>query len=265
MVRKLALFAGITLSPWVVSANMIASYVAATDPLTQGWSLTQPSCALPGCSPGNPVAGAVNDAGTPAWNVSDPSPQSGSLLNYHRDVANPDVATAQANGWVLSANLRVLDPLITTPNPSVFVSYETGTGQRFILFFGTNNFGGATPSVSLGFDGVDNLIPVSWDPGAGGLGYHLYELKYDPSVQRAALFIDGTERIGNYEGDIFTVPHPRQAVVWGSDSSAHTGAANYASVSFSINDSAAPEPGSFLLLAPVLFATGWLRRRFRRD
>ena len=245
-----ALFAAAVVFPALASAGTILAFQSgATDPTSGGWTKTAPACTGPGgCSP-NPTSGAVpNDLGTtPAWNVTDPSTEQGGLLNYYKHMNPSDLALAAVNGWVLDVNVRVTDGPSTAPNPAVFVSFETATA-RYALFFGTNPIGAASVAVSVGQDpNTGNLISgATYD--TNGPGYHDYSLVYDPTLGgQVELFVDGVKRIGNYFGDTYV---PLSRIVWGSDSSDFTGSANFASVSFTVNDSpSAPEPDTLLMLA----------------
>ena len=238
-----ALVAAAVVFPALASAGTILAFQSgATDPTSGGWFKTASVCTS-GC----PTSGAVpNDLGTtPAWNVTDPSTDQ--LLNYSKQIDPSDIALAVVNGWVLDVNVRVTDPPSTASNPAVFVSFETATA-RYALFFGTNPIGAASVAVSVGQDpNTGNLISgATYD--TNGPGYHDYSLVYDPALHgETELFVDGVKRIGNYFGDTYV---PLSRIVWGSDSSDFTGSANFASVSFTVNDSpSAPEPDTLLMLA----------------
>ena len=70
------------------------------DPTTESW------VEVVGGS-GTSTAGAINDGGTLAWFVDDPSTALSSSLFYQQDVSDTLISEAAANGWRLTATLRV--------------------------------------------------------------------------------------------------------------------------------------------------------------
>ena len=258
MKRMALLCTGMLLLPLAISAGPIYATSGSTNPFTQDGDLgLATSCN--GCSP-NPSAGAVPlDLGTtPAWNVN----ASGlGTWTYEQDLSTNQIAQATANGWVLSADLRVLDPAGTAPNQSVFVAYEDGT-DRYIMYFGTDASGNPIVDLSGGYNNVThNLVDVV-SQTVEGTGYHLYELEDTNGVLNFLV-----DNVLVAQGTIDDTFNPGTGISWGADSGVYGGDANYASVQFSTDDpqTEVPEPGGVFLLGPGLFALGVLRRRYSKS
>jgi hypothetical protein len=97
---------------------------------------------------------------------------------------------ALANGWTLGARMRV-----ETGAVFAFVDF-IGAGPRFGVTLHREADGDLVrlfTRVTPLYEGLDVSLPHD---GA----YHLYELRYDPGLKQATLWIDGEKRLGGYRG-----------------------------------------------------------------
>ncbi|MEZ4334056.1 MAG: hypothetical protein R3F35_20080 [Myxococcota bacterium] len=199
---------------FAVRADPFFRHEGARTPATEGWSPLGSGLQM--------TLGPVDDGGTAAWNVRDPSTASGSTLLYRQIPDAQQLASAAAQGWVLSTRLRVVNAS-ATPDAidfSVNVEYANGT-SRYDLKFGAGA-NGANPAVQVG----NGAIHTVSDPAGG---YHRYDLVFDPAAGTAALFVDGAPTaITSYAGEAAGAAGTR--VIWGGGQSAATGEASYALV-----------------------------------
>jgi hypothetical protein len=153
-------------------------HVGATDPLTEGFG---------GGQIGTPVS---NDGGTglDAWRIASAN---GGGDYYASALTAGEMQAALTRGWKLTARMRL----------------ESGAGYAVVDFQGA----GPRFQIALIKDANGDTVvrlPTSGDPFVGldytlvgsQSTYHLYELVYDPSRQRADLYVDGIRRISDYAG-----------------------------------------------------------------
>jgi tRNA A-37 threonylcarbamoyl transferase component Bud32 len=110
---------------------------------------------------------------------------------YYKKLTRTQKRLAMNRGWTLSATMRVEDGLIFADLD--FAEY----GRRFgIVVFRESDVEIVRLHTQIipRFQGLDFRMPHI--PGA----YHRYELRYDPSLQSAELWIDGIKRVEDYRG-----------------------------------------------------------------
>lgn len=135
------------------------------------------------------VAGTVvpNEKGDgyAAWQVS--TPRQG---YYHRALTTSEKRLALRRGWTLSASMRVDDGL-------AFAGVDfSGAGDKFefVLYReAENDIVRLQTQITPTFQGIDLIVPHE-------TAYHLYELRFDPGLQSADLWIDGQHRLAGYRG-----------------------------------------------------------------
>ncbi|MGK7876463.1 MAG: PEP-CTERM sorting domain-containing protein [Xenococcaceae cyanobacterium] len=236
-------------------AIVLFEHTGSADPTTEGWTFRST------IAPGNSVDPVINDLGLgiDAWSTDDNSTESGSRLLYSQDTNASLNNDALTFGWKLSTNLRVID-IPDDPFGSIVTGYRNET-QSFQLLVGSDSNGDVI--VTAGFLTIDELQPVTLS-GVSANEYHLYELVFEPASNTADIFLDGNLVIADYSG--FNLPDAspsllKNAVFFGSGSSADTGQANWNSVSFEIEQSV-PEPSTLLGLGLALgLGAGSLNRK----
>lgn len=112
----------------------------------------------------------------------------------------------------------------------------------------------ANDNTIFGLHNGNNFTSVSGS--VEGVGYHLYEIVYDPATQTIDLFVDGDELISDFAGRNFA--NLRQ-VLFGANSGGGTGTGYYNMVEFVV----LPEPGGIVLLLSLLLPVLSLRPRRR--
>jgi len=240
-------------------ANIVFSYNGNVDPTTQGWTV-EPSFA----PSGRPSSGPVSDdqgSGFDAWSIDDNLTTIGSNWLYTQSPSANDNNQADSLGWILRAQLRVVDAPDAVGNAgSIMLEYANGVTD-FRLALGSEADG--DPIALLwdgGTDGGGMATGASFTLQGGGSGYHLYEMIYDPVAASLDLFIDGIERISNYSGIQSSLFN---RVAWGSGSSIDTGQSNWNQVEFEV--AAVPLPASLpLFLAGLAGLAGWAKKSHRR-
>lgn len=201
----------------ITSPALVCRHQNDANPADEGWSLGGYGI---GITEGPVAADPVG--GLPAWNINDASTTGGSLRYYSVTPTSEQMKRAAAEGWVMSARLRLIDAPDDI-DASVYFEYAGNSGgldRRFVVVFGANEAG--DPCLSL-YEGQSICLE-----GLGG-GYHLYELKYDPATATADLFCDGVEYLSDYAG-MENVGLAR--VIWGANESISTGSGNYNMVYF---------------------------------
>jgi hypothetical protein len=86
-------------------------------------------------------------------------------------------------------------------------------------------------------------------------GYHHFEMVYDPEDDRAKVFVDGVERISDWEGIQSSIQAGR--FKFGSGSSPDSGQGNYNMVEFKV----VPIPPSLLLLVTSSLSILFIRHK----
>ncbi len=249
-----------TLIPFIAVATLLATSVPApaeivyrhfgsADPeADEGWPKATRGT---GCS-----AVAVPDDAAfgshAAWKVDDANPSSsvGNGLNYSHDLTPALEARARAEGWILRSFLRVEDTPNTTGGAISLDTIFDTLNRRFALQFGVDG-GGNTLFQFIGGSGSS----------VSGVGYHLYEMRFDTATETVDLFVDGDEKISDFGGANFTNSNYHR-VLFGANSSGDTGTGYYNMVEFEI----VPEPGSLslLLAAAGVALLACLSRRRKR-
>jgi hypothetical protein len=146
------------------AAPTVAVHAGSADPAAEGWSR------IPG--DGSSSEGPVNDAGTAAWAISDPSTAGGSYLWYYETLTPVQDALASSRGWILDATLRVT---ATGPAPlgSTFIGFGTGVTQYGLLIAasaaGDMTLTGIVEGASVGDWRTATIV-------GGATGHHDYRL-----------------------------------------------------------------------------------------
>ncbi|MGE0857895.1 MAG: hypothetical protein AB7I01_06525 [Gammaproteobacteria bacterium] len=213
----LALVVLLALAQPALAADVRHQHLGQADPVNEGWSRVGEHAQV--------VYGPVQDGDITAWRVDDNSTASGSTTSYLRTPSADDIADGNTSGWALRLRLRVAN-LSDAIDFSVFGEYSTGV-TRYVLAFGSNAAGDALVRLH---DGVSNQVYTV--PG-GALGYHLYELVYDPARARATLRVDGvTTAFTEYAG--FAAGSVPARVIFGAGQSTSTGEGRYQLVAWEV-------------------------------
>jgi tRNA A-37 threonylcarbamoyl transferase component Bud32 len=162
------------------SDERIIEKIAGFDPVTEGFQIH------------NDVTGTVlrspDNVGFVGWTVGTSSPGGG---EYYKQLTAQQKRLALAKGWTLSATMRPVEG-------GAFAIVDLGrNGRRF--------------DIDVIREGADDLIRLNTRivPLAQGLElrlphadnvFHTCELRYDPSLQSADLWVDGTQRLVGYRG-----------------------------------------------------------------
>ena len=197
--------------------ELVCQHRGNNHPATEGWTLYNGGA---GTTEGPVTSDPVE--GLDAWNISDTSTLGGSTRPYVITPTTEQMDRAAEAGWVLSARVRVIGSP-DNPDSSIYAEYASNVDsldRRFYMNLGSDANG--DPIVALA--GGPSVTLSGW-----GDGYHLYELKYDPTAGSAGLFVDGIEQVSDYAG-IGNVGLAR--VMWGANQSNSTGTANYNYVLF---------------------------------
>jgi hypothetical protein len=203
--------------------SLIFQHLGASDPVNEGASLV-------GTGTTGPVLG---DFGFDSWSIS------GGAVFYRRNLTPEQLATIAVNDWTISLNLRIVT------NAS-FVSLRTGTGGFTLQLYSQSD---GDPVVST-FQGLSYIFE------GGGSGYHDYAFKYSVSLGKAALWIDGVERLSGIGGSSSIAG---ATFDWGIVQVPAAATANWNLVSLSV----VPEPSSagLSICAGLLFIAHAIRRR----
>jgi hypothetical protein len=168
-------------------------------------------------------------------------------------------------GFTMSLEARAVSGAVySSPSNEPIVAAIVGlSNDRYDLELGLNASGNTVAVlgsvVTLNGDGSFNI------PGASvtlpGNGYHLYQLAFNPTTQKADLFIDGVDRIQGYAG------HPDNAFIgfYFGALDQGTGNFNLARLETGINLNSTPEPSSLLTgsIASLGLLGYLIRRRFQ--
>jgi serine/threonine protein kinase len=172
--------AGIVVGRRLVDAapeTRIIEKVGAFDPLQEGF-------VIHGQVAGTVVPNAAGD-GYAAWQVS--TPRQG---YYYCSLTESQKRLALRRGWTLSARMRADLGL-------AFAGVDfNGVGDKyeFVLYRETaNDIVRLQTQITPTFQGIDLTVPHE-------TAYHLYELRFDPGLQSADLWIDGQHRVAGYRG-----------------------------------------------------------------
>ncbi|MCP5091695.1 MAG: tandem-95 repeat protein, partial [Gammaproteobacteria bacterium] len=165
--------------------------------------------------------------GLNSWNLSDASDTLGENLWYSTTLSGADTALADANGWSLSADIRMVDDFGDTR--TTFIRYGDGT-TRFLAYFDLDSNDDLT--VELIDNGGNQVITLTND-GNGSADYHHFEIVYDP-VTATAMFLSDGVRVdaGGWSGEASA----NTGVRWGMGSGGGQGSANYHSIEMKVFD-----------------------------
>lgn len=168
-------------------------------------------------------------AGTVVWNADrsrldawrTTSPGQG---YYFRELTDRQKAQALARGWTLSTTMRVAEG-------RAIVGVDFGNqGRRFDIveqIEGSHHLGRLQTQIVPSLRGLDTMLE-------GAPSYRRFELRFDPELQAAELYVDGVKRLDEYRGH--SQFQERRglffgAVIYRSD----RGVADFQSVRFEIN------------------------------
>ncbi len=224
------------------SATIIDHSGSAQPDTDEGWNLA----VYYGGSDAYPVS---SDRGEDVWGIEKTNPFQELVYTYQLTSEQNDAV--QNLGWTVNVRLRVVN---VSDDPDFAISVHFGVGAtRYDMNFGSD--GNADPIVMLvnSFDG-NGLNPAGSTYTTSGDGYHDYKLVYDPIAGNADLFIDGVERISNYNGNANQAGVAN--VFFGAAGNQGTGRAYFSQLSIAV-----PEPGGISLL--LIGACAALRRQRR--
>jgi serine/threonine protein kinase len=152
--------------------------IGAFDPLIEGFQIH------------NELRGVVSDnpdhSGYDGWTVS-----TARMGHYFRNLTRAEKRLALERGWRLTATMRLEEGLCFA------VIDFGGVGKRFDIQLrraGADDLVRLQTQILPTSQGVDLLLPHDAD------AYHAYELRYDPGLQVADLWIDGVRRLTGYPG-----------------------------------------------------------------
>jgi hypothetical protein len=244
-----------TLLPAAAAQGALIRYNANPDPTATDGYLSETGDQFwihAGAGPSG-VWSAINDSGTPAWQINSVGLVSPNYSHYRVEPTAADIADGNANGWVLEARVRV-----PTANQGLGGGSMAGYGvashsKAWFMDFGSDADGDPMVGVWTADGHFDTTTYTLQAAGSGS--YHTYELVYDPVARSADIFVDGVERISNYTG---YSPYSGTFVVWGDGASGDDGVVNFNSVEWRT----VPEPVTVGLL--VLGGGLVLIRRHRR-
>jgi serine/threonine protein kinase len=165
--------------PYYVEPVRIVEKVGAFDPLQEGFLVH-------GAATGTVAVNTQRD-GLDGWRALGSTPSD----YYYGPLTNAQKRLAMNRGWTLTAIMRAEEG-------ATFAHADfTGYGRRY----------GVAVIREADMDRV--LLQTQIVPTTEGLGlriphvagdFHRYELRYDPSLQAAALWIDGEKRLDNFRG-----------------------------------------------------------------
>jgi len=210
--------------------TVVIEHLDHTNPGTEGWATV-------GGAVGVTAGPVANDLGTgiDAWSVDDPTTAPNSVLFYEFTPTGSDLVDASTNGWSYEVTLRVVD---TPENPdrATFADFISDA-TRWRMDFGSNSSGDPIVLLQTGVSGVDD-IGTTFTLVGGGSGYHTYELRYDPALATADLYIDGIEYVSDYPGMSDTTAGPR--ITFGAGQATETGHGHFSLARFTIESAAVP-------------------------
>lgn len=208
----------------------------ASNPTTNGWTASTASAY------GSAITND-NDTGIDAWRVND---SGASSLYYYKSLTAEQFTEATAIGWTLSVTLRVTDTG-NAANGTRYVDFEDpANNARWGLDFGSD----AEGKLTVKLRGQTTATTI-------GSGYQTLSLVYDATSKTATLYSGTSVVTTGYTGDSATISESK-GIRWGSTSGSGTGAANYASITFTTGT--IPEPSTWALLVGIVFISiGFLR------
>jgi tRNA A-37 threonylcarbamoyl transferase component Bud32 len=191
--------------------NRVIEKVSAFDPESEGFTAH------------DDLAGTVvqnaDRSGLEAWRTT--SPTQG---YYYRELTDGQKTLALARGWTLSATMRVEEG-------RAIVGVDLGVqGKRFDIIEqieGSQHVGRLQTQIVPSLRGLDAMLE-------GAVSYRRFELRFDPELQSAELFVDGVKRLDGYHGH--SQFQERRGIFFGAVSyRSDRGVADFRSVRFEIN------------------------------
>lgn len=224
-------FAAIALCSFLVNAATIKTFTGSSGaPPTQGWS--PESGILTGTS--------VTDLGQPAWQMT-----GNNCCGYwYGNLTGAQWNDAFTRGWSLSGTVRTSG---TTGVGYIDLDVIGASGRnRFDISFGNDGTNGWA-GLSVFTDASNPALKTTF----AGNGFHLLDMRWDPTTQSASLWVDGVLTLSGYTGH--TQFREGHGPIWGVTGNTTLGL--FRDVTFSINDpisSGVPEPSAVLLTAAGL-------------
>jgi hypothetical protein len=179
------------------AGTIIIQHQGATNPTTEGFTLWP-------FNGGISSGGILNDMGLPAWSITSTAPGSQQALYLGSFTSDQQTALQTTQGFTMSLEARAVSgPVYSGPSNEPIVAGIVGFGSvRYDLELGLDANGNTVAllasNVITNADGSFSIPGVSVT--LSGNGYHLYQLAYNPTTQKADLFIDGVDRIQGYQG-----------------------------------------------------------------
>jgi hypothetical protein len=208
-------------------------HLGAADPASEAW--------LPyNGAAGVAFNGAIDDAGTPAWNVTDTSTASGSRAGWVRSLTAEQLVEAASGGSKMSGRLRVVNSG-DAPDGAVELSAFLNDKKGFVLWLGSDAQGNPIVGELAGTAAAG--LSVGRTATLVGGGYHDYEIVYDANDASVDVYADGNLAIADYVGMQTSTALNRSP--WGSNASAAVGSGNYSRVELDVF-------GAFAVNAPDL-------------
>lgn len=164
----------------------------------------------------------VDDLGTGyhGWQVTDQTTASGQFIQYQKAFSLDQIASFQANGWVLTVRGRFVDGFAT--GVSVLSQYSDGGTRRWLLWY--DLVGGELLVRPQG--GTDQIHTI----GGGTAEYHLHQLVFDAVASTSSYYFNGELKYTGWAGDAPASTFP--GVWWGTGSSGSMGSMNFNLVQF---------------------------------
>ncbi|MBN1851228.1 MAG: hypothetical protein JW829_00830 [Pirellulales bacterium] len=218
-------------------------HIGDNDPIGESWVLS-----TNGAIANN---GPVDDGGVPAWNMEDAG---STRAAWTRWISYDQIAEANSKGWKLHGRVRVLGT-DDVPDGGIELSVFPDSQVGYTLWLGSDAAGNAIVAEYGGVQASGLALGRSITLDSGG--YHDYEIVFDPTSQTTDILVDGNLAIEDMLSTQLTSTVLNR-ILWGANSSAGQGNANYSFVEFHI----IPEPTSIVLgLVVLAFATLVVRQR----
>ena len=210
-----------------LQAEVVISYdsdVTGGDPELQGWSFAGGS--------GGTSGSVVDDNGTQALYIVDPTTASGVIWNYNWNgsLTAQQLTDVTETGFSVSMTVRAEDMIADGFDeaygltPGIQIALKD-LGVWYLLGVGQDAAGNTT----YGLTGGGYPWNAYVEGTLSGNGYHTYELRYNTSIKSASLYVDGVEAIANYRCGNAT---QNNSICWGSTDSPGVGAGYWTDVSF---------------------------------
>jgi len=201
--------------------TLVAMHAGSSDPVTEGWMLDYSGVST--------SSGPLNDGGTPVWFIDDASLDLNSARWYRVQLSPAQLTAANASGWRMRLELRVLNA--AGQGETQFFGFLSGT-TAFQIHFNAETNGDMTVRVVESYPPFAG--PTYTVPG-GAQTYHAYELRSDGASGTASLYIDDVLVHAAYDGFPYAVPNGAR---WGCGTSAAMGTVYVKAVEFWIADGA---------------------------